>query len=99
MRRLEGWELLNKKRNSDILERITLVKNSLIRLEKNAFLACYTATRLPVQLVFSSEFSTRDEAFNAERQIKGWSRKRQGAFIREDWIAISFYAKRHKAFQ
>ena len=64
-----------------------------------AYLTCYTATRLPVQLVFSSEFSTRDEAFNAERQIKGWSRKRQGAFIRKDWIAISFYAKRHKAFQ
>ena len=64
-----------------------------------AYLACYTATRLPVQLVFSSEFFTRDEAFNAERQIKGWSRKRQEALIREDWIAISFYAKRHKVFQ
>jgi predicted GIY-YIG superfamily endonuclease len=37
----------------------------------------YTKTKLPIELVYMSTFSTRDEAFMAERQIKGWSRKKK----------------------
>ena len=48
----------------------------------------YTSTRLPVELVFSSEFPTRDEAVAAERQIKGWSRKKKDALIRGDWADL-----------
>jgi len=40
----------------------------------------YTYSRRPVRLVFRQEFGSRDEAFVAERQIKGWSRrKKRGA--------------------
>ena len=42
----------------------------------------YTASRLPVRLVFSESFSTRDEAFAAERRIKGWSRAKKLALAR-----------------
>ena len=45
----------------------------------------YTAHRLPVQLAYSNEYTTRDEAFAAERQIKGWSRKKKEALMRADW--------------
>ena len=38
----------------------------------------YTLSRRPVELVFSDQFSTRQEAFHRERQIKGWSRAREG---------------------
>ena len=31
----------------------------------------YTLSRRPVELVFSDQFSTRQEAFHRERQIKG----------------------------
>lgn len=34
----------------------------------------YTQARLPVELVYQQEFSNRDDAFNAEHQIKKWSR-------------------------
>ena len=53
----------------------------------------YTADRLPVELVWSQEFSTRIEALTAERQIKGWSRAKKMALIRGDWHAISMLAK------
>ena len=53
----------------------------------------YTADRLPVELVWSQEFSTRYEALTAERRIKGWSRAKKMAFIRNDWDAISLLAK------
>lgn len=51
------------------------------------FLNCYTATRLPVTLVYSQEFTAREEALAAERKIKGWSRKKKEALIRGDWSA------------
>jgi len=41
----------------------------------------YTATRLPVQLVWFEEFPTREEAKAAEAQIKNWSRKKKEALI------------------
>jgi predicted GIY-YIG superfamily endonuclease len=49
----------------------------------------YTATRLPVKLVWSNEFPSRCEALAAERQIKGWTRVKKLALIRGDWAAIS----------
>jgi putative endonuclease len=60
--------------------------------------ACFTATRLPVQLVFSQEFVTREEALASERRIKGWSRKKKEALIKGDWETLSISAKRQKVF-
>lgn len=49
----------------------------------------YTAKRLPVTLVWSQEFFTREEALIAERQIKGWSRKKKEAMMHGDWNEVS----------
>jgi putative endonuclease len=71
--------------------------NLEIRLAQHATKAipnCYTATRLPFELVFSQMFPTREEALISERQIKGWSRKKKKALIEGDWATISLYAKR-----
>ena len=54
---------------------------------------CYTASRLPVKLVFSQEFTTREEALISERQIKGWSRAKKKALILADWAEISRLAR------
>ena len=53
----------------------------------------YTSTRRPVQLVHTQVFPTREEALAAERQIKGWSRKKKEAMIRGDWTAVSALAR------
>jgi len=37
----------------------------------------YTKNRRPVKLVYAETFGTRDEAFNAERRIKGWRREKK----------------------
>lgn len=44
--------------------------------------------RRPVKLVWSEEFPSMYEAIAAERQIKGWSRKKKEALIRGDFDAI-----------
>ena len=54
----------------------------------------YTQKRRPVVLLWSQEFGERDEAFRAERQIKGWSRAKKEALIRGDWDAIHLLAMR-----
>jgi len=58
-----------------------------------AFQSCYTATRLPVDLVFSQEFPSREEALASERQIKGWSRKKKEAMMHGDWKEVSRLAQ------
>ena len=53
----------------------------------------YTKTRRPVRLAYSQEFPTRDDAFAAERQIKGWTRKKKEALIRGDWDELRRLAR------
>ncbi|WP_242344751.1 GIY-YIG nuclease family protein [Anaeromyxobacter terrae] len=48
----------------------------------------HTSSRRPVELVYSCEFETRDEAFEREMQVKGWSRAKKEALIRGDWAAL-----------
>jgi putative endonuclease len=54
---------------------------------------CYTYTRRPVRLVFSSQFKEIDDAIRFEKQLKGWSRKKKAALIRGDWGAIVTMAR------
>ncbi len=56
----------------------------------------YTSTRLPVELVWSAEFSTHDEAFQRERQIKGWTRAKKESLIRGDWNGIHKIVKQER---
>ena len=53
----------------------------------------YTASRVPVELVWSQECTTRVEALSAERQIKGWNRKKKEALMRGDWAEVSRLAQ------
>ncbi|MBY0575775.1 MAG: GIY-YIG nuclease family protein [Gallionellaceae bacterium] len=54
----------------------------------------YTASRLPVSLLWSQECATREEALSAEMQIKGWSRKKKEAMMRGDWAGVALLAKK-----
>ena len=44
--------------------------------------AAGTRSRLPVKLVFAEEYPRVDEAYEREKQIQGWSRKKREALIR-----------------
>ena len=49
----------------------------------------YTSSRLPIECVFIEQFSTREDAFNAERKIKGWRREKKEALIKGNWKFLS----------
>ena len=67
---------------------------SRIAAHQSGLVEGYTYRRRPVQLVLSQEFAKRDEAFRAERQIKGWSRAKKEALVRGDWEAVHLLAMR-----
>lgn len=54
---------------------------------------CYTFHRRPVTLVFSQAHATRNEALSAERQIKGWTRRKKEALMRGDWGELVHLAR------
>ena len=62
--------------------------------QQSGDLGGYTKRRRPVQLVYSESFGTRDDAFAAERQIKGWSRQKKEALIAGDWERLRLLAQR-----
>lgn len=57
----------------------------------------YTTARLPVQLLWSEAFPTRDEAFAAERRVKGWSRAKNEALVAGDWDKLRMLARNRMA--
>jgi putative endonuclease len=66
---------------SDIHRRISEHENGVDR-------KFYTHSRRPIEFIWQGEFSTKEEAFAFERQVKGWSRKKKEALIENNWIAI-----------
>ena len=55
----------------------------------------YTASRRPVELVWSDMFRSRQEAFERERQIKGWRRSKKQALIEQHWSELRVLAHSH----
>lgn len=56
--------------------------------------AGYTSTRLPVELLKVEDFPTREEALVAERQLKGWSRKKKQAWLAGDFEELRRLGKK-----
>ncbi len=56
-------------------------------------IAGYTHDKRPVELVWSQETATREEALTAELRIKGWSRAKKEALIAGDWMRVSQLAQ------
>jgi putative endonuclease len=48
----------------------------------------YTARRRPLEVVFTEDFPSLNQAFQAEREVKGWSRAKKEALIRRDYAAL-----------
>ncbi len=56
--------------------------------------AGYTSSRRPVSLLSHQEFQRYDDANNAERQIKGWSRAKKEALMAGDMDLLQTLSRR-----
>jgi predicted GIY-YIG superfamily endonuclease len=60
-------------------------------------IACaYTSTRRPVKLLYCQKFPTLLDAFQMERRIKGWIRRKKEALIKGDWEELKQLSKSKK---
>ncbi len=62
----------------------TIDLNLRLLQHQTGFGAYYTKQRLPVKLLYYEEYARIDEAFNREKQVQGWSRKKKQALINGD---------------
>jgi predicted GIY-YIG superfamily endonuclease len=63
-------------------------------MTKNPELDSYVFRHLPCELVFAECFDSRAEAFEAERRIKKWTRRKKESLIKKDWEGLCILAKK-----
>lgn len=68
-----------------------------IRQHQNGEGAFFTSKHLPVKLVFYEEFGSVETAFEREKQIQGWSRKKKEALIEGNFNKLTDLAKGKKS--
>jgi putative endonuclease len=56
---------------------------------------CYTYKRRPLKLVYSLQLNDINQAIALEKQIKGWSRKKKEALIKDDWERLKLLSKNY----
>ena len=57
-------------------------------------ISSHTKKQRPVKLVYAEEYARRFDAFNAERRIKNWGRKKQDALISDNPDLLSELSKK-----
>ena len=58
----------------------------------------YTASRLPVKLVWNLKCDNPIDAIKVEKQIKGWKKKKKEALINENWQDLVQLSKNYTQF-
>ena len=56
--------------------------------------ANHTKKHPPVKLLYYEEFDRIDEAFNREKQVQGWSRKKKEALINREYEKLPELSKK-----
>jgi len=65
-----------------------------IEEHQNGLGANYTKKKLPVQLIYFEEYDRIDFAFNREKQVQGWNRKKKEALINGESNLLPKLAKK-----
>jgi len=58
----------------------------------------YTFSRRPLKLLYCEYFTDPLQAISWEKKIKGWSRRKKEALIKEDWKSLIEFSKRYKTY-
>ena len=61
------------------------LEGRLVKHQSGYYPESYTHNRRPVELVFYTEFNDVEQAISFEKRVKGWSRKKKEAIIKDNW--------------
>jgi putative endonuclease len=59
--------------------------------------ANYTTERRPVKLIYYEEYDRIDDAFNREKQIQSWSRKKKLALVERNFDLLQKFSNPRKS--
>ncbi len=59
---------------------------------------CYTFNKRPLELMWFETFNDVFDAIATEKRIKGWTRIKKEALIKNDWDKIVLYSKNYSQF-
>ena len=89
----KGWVYILKCSDKSYYTGSTSNLEKRIAEHQNGVKASYTSSKLPVELVYSQEYQNIKDGVEAERRIKGWSRKKKEALIMGDFKLLHELAK------
>jgi len=92
-----GWVYILRCSDSSYYTGSTSNFEQRIAQHQSGELGGYTASRLPVTVVFVQEFANVRDAVSAERQIKGWTRRKKEALIFGDYDSLPSLSRSRKA--
>lgn len=69
------------------------MERRLLEHEQGTTPDSYITTRRPVEIVFVQMFNDARQAIAFEKQVKGWSRKKKEAIIKDNWDKLPEFAR------
>ena len=60
--------------------------------------ANFTRKNLPVKLVYCEAYDRVEDAFQREKQVQGWSRRKKQALIEENFENLIEFSKNHTEY-
>lgn len=78
---MKGYVYILKCANDQYYTGSTIDLEKRLIQHQNGYGSNFTKKNLPFELVYFEEFQRIDQAFNREKQIQGWSRKKKEALI------------------
>jgi putative endonuclease len=71
------------------------LERRLYEHETGFYPPCYTATRQPVILKYHQQFHDIWQTIAFEKQVKGWSRRKKEALIKEEWERLRLLSRNY----
>jgi putative endonuclease len=74
------------------------VERRLMEHNNGILKSAYTYNKRPVVLVWYETFTDVQQAILFEKQIKGWSRRKKEALIKEDWKKLVLFSRNYTEY-
>jgi putative endonuclease len=93
-----GWVYILQCSNGSFYTGSTIDLNKRFREHQNGLGSNYTKKHLPVKLVYYEEFPNIKLAFEREKQIQGWRRKKKKALINGKYESLPKLSHNYSQF-
>ncbi|MBL7872534.1 MAG: GIY-YIG nuclease family protein [Cyclobacteriaceae bacterium] len=95
---MKGYMYILKCANDSYYTGSTIDLENRLHQYQNGEGANFTKKHLPVELVYYEEFQRIDQAFNREKQVQGWSRKKKEALFRGEYQKLPELSKNYTQY-